>query len=247
MPGGYSSCARAWQDAHAEWRNRGLGGFRAWCRGDARRTAERLAADAPQREAIPSLSPTRQGKLRLRLQKTSGATNSFLSLQQVQSPFTASKDRQIAYGHTPENRRPRASPSRDRYARRNPPAPPFRPPSTQGTPAPDSVIGDRDRTNAADGRAYVVRQCASVAREVEIARRPVDRFAPKCEEHRALEDKALAIGGFAEAVEESLRGVSLQQELETFSGTSAPLQQPCAYGRAHVSQWSACHGGSASR
>ena len=38
---------RAWQDAHAEWQNRGLGGFRAWCRGDARRAAERLAAEAP--------------------------------------------------------------------------------------------------------------------------------------------------------------------------------------------------------
>ena len=40
---------RAWQDAHAEWQNRGLGGFRAWCRGDARRAADRLAAEAPSR------------------------------------------------------------------------------------------------------------------------------------------------------------------------------------------------------
>ena len=38
---------RAWQDAHAEWQNRGLGGFRAWCRGDARRGAERLARELP--------------------------------------------------------------------------------------------------------------------------------------------------------------------------------------------------------
>ena len=38
---------RAWQDAHAEWQNRGLGGFRAWCRGDARRAAERLAEETP--------------------------------------------------------------------------------------------------------------------------------------------------------------------------------------------------------
>ena len=38
---------RAWQDAHEEWQNRGLGGFRAWCRGDARRAAERLAAEPP--------------------------------------------------------------------------------------------------------------------------------------------------------------------------------------------------------
>ena len=38
---------RAWQDAHAEWQNRGLGGFRAWCRGDARRAADRLAAEPP--------------------------------------------------------------------------------------------------------------------------------------------------------------------------------------------------------
>ena len=42
---------RAWQDAHAEWQNRGLGGFRAWrrsgCRGDARRGAERLARESP--------------------------------------------------------------------------------------------------------------------------------------------------------------------------------------------------------
>ena len=38
---------RAWQEAHEEWQNRGLGGFRAWCRGDARRAAERLAGEAP--------------------------------------------------------------------------------------------------------------------------------------------------------------------------------------------------------
>ena len=38
---------RAWQDAHDEWQNRGLGGFRAWCRGDARRAAERLAEETP--------------------------------------------------------------------------------------------------------------------------------------------------------------------------------------------------------
>ena len=38
---------RAWQDAHAEWQNRGLGGFRAWCRGDAKRAAERLARELP--------------------------------------------------------------------------------------------------------------------------------------------------------------------------------------------------------
>ena len=38
---------RAWQDAHEEWQNRGLGGFRAWCRGDARRAADRLATERP--------------------------------------------------------------------------------------------------------------------------------------------------------------------------------------------------------
>ena len=42
---------RAWADAHEEWQNRGLGGFRAWCRGDARRSADRLAAEAPQVDA----------------------------------------------------------------------------------------------------------------------------------------------------------------------------------------------------
>ena len=42
---------RAWAEAHEEWQNRGLGGFRAWCRGDARRSAERLAAEEPNRAA----------------------------------------------------------------------------------------------------------------------------------------------------------------------------------------------------
>ena len=42
---------RAWAAAHEEWQNRGLGGFRAWCRGDARRSADRLAAEAPQHDA----------------------------------------------------------------------------------------------------------------------------------------------------------------------------------------------------
>ena len=34
---------RAWQAAHAEWQNRGLGGFRAWCRNEATEGARRLA------------------------------------------------------------------------------------------------------------------------------------------------------------------------------------------------------------
>jgi len=30
----------AWQAAHAEWQNRGLGGFRGWCRNEGRAAAE---------------------------------------------------------------------------------------------------------------------------------------------------------------------------------------------------------------
>ena len=45
---------RAWQDAHAEWQNRGLGGFRAWCRGDARQSADRLAAEPRRRRSASS-------------------------------------------------------------------------------------------------------------------------------------------------------------------------------------------------
>jgi hypothetical protein len=32
----------AWQAAHWEWQNRGLGGFRAWCRNEGRAAAERF-------------------------------------------------------------------------------------------------------------------------------------------------------------------------------------------------------------
>ena len=32
----------AWQAAHAEWQNRGLGGFRNWCRTEGRAAAERF-------------------------------------------------------------------------------------------------------------------------------------------------------------------------------------------------------------
>jgi len=34
----------AWQAAHAEWQNRGLGGFRNWCRTEGRAAAERFEA-----------------------------------------------------------------------------------------------------------------------------------------------------------------------------------------------------------
>ena len=34
---------KAWQAAHAEWQNRGLGGFRGWCRNEGRAAAARLA------------------------------------------------------------------------------------------------------------------------------------------------------------------------------------------------------------
>lgn len=33
----------AWQAAHAEWQNRGLGGFRNWCRTEGRAAADRFA------------------------------------------------------------------------------------------------------------------------------------------------------------------------------------------------------------
>ena len=34
----------AWQAAHAEWQNRGLGGFRAWCSNEGKAAAAALAA-----------------------------------------------------------------------------------------------------------------------------------------------------------------------------------------------------------
>ena len=35
---------KAWQAAHREWQNRGLGGFRAWCRNEGRAAADRFLA-----------------------------------------------------------------------------------------------------------------------------------------------------------------------------------------------------------
>ena len=35
----------AWQAAHAEWQNRGLGGFRGWCRNEGRAAAEGFLAE----------------------------------------------------------------------------------------------------------------------------------------------------------------------------------------------------------
>lgn len=37
----------AWQAAHAEWQNRGLGGFRNWCRTEGSAAAERFLGDRP--------------------------------------------------------------------------------------------------------------------------------------------------------------------------------------------------------
>lgn len=45
-----SANATAWKMAHAEWQNRGLGGFRAWCRDEGTAAAEHfrnLAGDSP--------------------------------------------------------------------------------------------------------------------------------------------------------------------------------------------------------
>lgn len=45
---------KAWQAAHAEWQNRGLGGFRTWCRDEGRQHADELAGHAPPRgDAAP--------------------------------------------------------------------------------------------------------------------------------------------------------------------------------------------------
>lgn len=37
----------AWQEAHAEWQNRGLGGFRNWCRTEGSAAAERFSGQNP--------------------------------------------------------------------------------------------------------------------------------------------------------------------------------------------------------
>ncbi|TFH42601.1 MAG: hypothetical protein E4H01_13255 [Lysobacterales bacterium] len=36
---------KAWQAAHWEWQNRGLGGFRGWCSKEGRAAAERFLAE----------------------------------------------------------------------------------------------------------------------------------------------------------------------------------------------------------
>lgn len=38
---------KAWQAAHWEWQNRGLGGFRGWCRKEGQTAAERFLAEPP--------------------------------------------------------------------------------------------------------------------------------------------------------------------------------------------------------
>ncbi len=38
---------KAWQAAHWEWQNRGLGGVRGWCRKEGKAAAERFLAEPP--------------------------------------------------------------------------------------------------------------------------------------------------------------------------------------------------------
>ena len=38
---------KAWQAAHWEWQNRGLGGFRGWCRNEGKAAAERFLNEPP--------------------------------------------------------------------------------------------------------------------------------------------------------------------------------------------------------
>jgi len=38
---------KAWQAANEEWQNRGLGGFRGWCRNEGKAAAERFLAEPP--------------------------------------------------------------------------------------------------------------------------------------------------------------------------------------------------------
>ena len=37
---------QAWKEAHEEWANRGLGGFKSWCRNEVSEAAERLRSFA---------------------------------------------------------------------------------------------------------------------------------------------------------------------------------------------------------
>ncbi len=36
---------KAWQAAHREWQNRGLGGFRGWCRNEGKAAAQRFLSE----------------------------------------------------------------------------------------------------------------------------------------------------------------------------------------------------------
>ena len=38
---------QAWKEVHMEWQNRGLGGFRAWCKNEGRDAVDRLESVAP--------------------------------------------------------------------------------------------------------------------------------------------------------------------------------------------------------
>ena len=43
---------KAWQAAHAEWQNRGLRGFKAWCRTEGRAAATRFEERDPRGAAV---------------------------------------------------------------------------------------------------------------------------------------------------------------------------------------------------
>ena len=109
----------------------------------------------------------------------------------------------------------------------------------------DPVIDNRHGANGADRRTDATPQSVPVPGEVEISSGAVRRVTPQSEQHCAFQNKTASIVGLAESVQESLGGVSLQQELKVLALCSGSVQQPGADRCRDVSEWPSSHEASA--
>ncbi len=76
----------------------------------------------------------------------------------------------------------------------------------------------------------------ALTEEIQISCRPMRLIAPQLKEHCALEDKHVAVLGLAQTIQQSLKGVASEDELEVLVPCSRNIHQPLPNRRRQVAR-----------
>ena len=89
----------------------------------------------------------------------------------------------------------------------------------------EPVAGARHRADLLHDRDERPRIVCRVPGEIQVPGGPVQGLAPQCKEHRSLENEVFAVPRCSEAVQEALRRVALEREVEVLPALLRPREE----------------------